>query len=230
MNEVIISILTYNKLEYTKKCLETLLERTAPYYRIVVSDNGSTDKTVEWLKSLENKILLIENKQNLGFAKAHNKIIEMYPNHDIILMNNDIEVPYNWLPRLIEKKDFENLGAVSPAIITKNGLDVGAILDDKGRGQSLINDNSEPTWITGSCMYIARSTINSIGLLDNTYNFYFEDVDYCVRMKKQGIAFACNQDVQIIHHNSVSSNPQQKKALMEESKKYFIKKHNWGKK
>ena len=145
-------------------------------------------------------------------------------------MNNDIEVPYNWLERLTEFMINGGYGAVSPAIIASNGLDVGAILDNNARGKSLISDNSvEPTWITGSCLYILRSTIDRIGNLDNLFQFYYEDVDFCVRMKEAGIKFACDWNVQIVHHNSVSSNPQQKKMMMEASRQYFIEKHNWSK-
>lgn len=229
MNEVIISILTHNKLDYTKKCLEKLFENTIlPYHRIVVSDNCSTDDTVSYLKSLDNRIRFIENKDNFGFASAHNSVIEQYPKHDIVLMNNDIEVPWNWLNTLQSELYSNNYGAVSPAIKTPNGLDVGAVLDSNAKGRSLINDNREPDWITGSCFYIKNETIQTIGMLDShTYKFYYEDVDYCVRMKKAGIKFKCIKSVEIIHHNSVSSNPEQKRSMMEESRKNFIAKHEW---
>lgn len=230
MREVVISILTYNKSEYTKKCLEKLFENTIlPYHRIVVSDNGSTDDTVKYLKSLDNRIRFIENKENLGFARAHNAVIETYPCHDVVLMNNDIEVSWNWLQILQDSLYVGNYGAVSPAIKTPGGLDVGAVLDGQAKGKSLINDfETEPIWITGSCLYLSRNTLDVIGLLDEEFKFYFEDVDYCVRMKRSGINFKCIRDVVVIHHNSVSSNHDQKKAMMEQSRKYFIKKHSWG--
>jgi hypothetical protein len=229
MKEVLISILTYNKLEYTKKCIEKLFENTVmPYHRIVVTDNNSSDDTVKWLKSLDNKIRLIENKENLGFAKAHNRAIELYPWHDVVLLNNDIEVPWDWLSILQNKLYSGGFGAVSPAIQTPGGLDLGAVLDKQGKGRSLINDfQTEPTWITGSCLYIANDTLQKVGLLDEDFKFYYEDVDYCIRMKNAGIKFKCVSDVVVIHHNSVSSNPAQKKVMMEESKRYFVSKHNW---
>jgi GT2 family glycosyltransferase len=144
-------------------------------------------------------------------------------------MNNDIEVPWNWLQVLQDNLYIGSYGAVSPAIKTPGGLDVGAILDGQGRGRSLINDfETEPVWITGSCIYLSRNTLDSIGLLDEGLKFYFEDVDYCVRMKSAGIDFKCIREVVVVHHNSVSSSPEQKKVMMDESRKYFIKKHSWG--
>jgi len=229
MNEVIISILTYNKLEYTKKCLEKIFENTImPYHRIVVSDNNSTDGTVQWLKSLDNRIHLIENKENLGFAKAHNEVMKMYSNHDVVLMNNDIEVPWNWLSILKKEIEENKYGVVTPVIQVANGLDVGAVLDSQAKGRSLINDfNTEPTWVTGSCFYISRSTIDKVGLLDENFKFYYEDVDYCVRMKKLGIGFKSIKDVVVVHHNSISSTTEQKRIMLEESRQYFIQKHSW---
>jgi len=227
MKEIIISILTYNKLEYTKRCIDSIFKtpkHTTPY-SVVVSDNGSTDRTLDYLKGLSN-IQLIENGENLGFSKAHNKIMKMFPDRDVVLLNNDIELPFKWLPTLNHCVYKRNLGAVSPAIKVPDGLDVGAVLDASAKGQSIINGNAKPDWITGSCLYIRRSTIDSIGYLDEKYQFYYEDVDYCKKMTEIGIKFECIRDVVVVHHNSVSSSPFQKKQMMEASRKYFAKK--WG--
>lgn len=230
MKEVIISILTYNKLEYTKKCLQSIFETPMePQYKIVVSDNGSTDGTIEFLKKKEiiQKIQVIENKENLGFAKAHNNVMKLYKEHDIVLMNNDLEVPFYWLFIINNSIIRENLGAASPAIQVKNGLDIGAVLNEKAIGRSIIGDeNKVPDWITGSCIYISRETLNKIGYLDENFKFYYEDVDFCRRMKEAGIKFRCIKDVVIKHHDSTSSTPEQKRIFMEESRKYFTRK--WG--
>ena len=90
-DEIIVSILTYNKLEYTKKCLESLFKSNQlPYHRIVVTDNGSSDDTKTWLRSLGNKIRFIDNHVNVGFAEAHNNVMREYPQHDVVLVNNDM--------------------------------------------------------------------------------------------------------------------------------------------
>lgn len=225
---ITLSILTYNKCEITKKCLESIFNNTnLLWVRIVVSDNGSTDDTIPYLESLGDRIWLVKNEKNLGFATAHNQVMRIFGT-DTILMNNDITVPFNWLERLTETIN-QGYGAVSPAIQTPNGLDIGAVLDSNAKGKSIINDTSiEPTWITGSCFYITKDTMNKIGLLDDkTYDFYYEDVDYCVNMKRNGIKFKCDTRVAIQHLNSASSTPQWKKDKMEESRKAFIKKWNW---
>ena len=231
---IIISILTYNKLSYTKKCLESLFKYTAfPEHKIVVSDNGSTDGTIDYLRSLGQRIVLIDNKENIGFSAAHNNIISLFSKNDIILMNNDIEVfskrqlGDSWLATLTHAVEKDGLGAVGPAIQTKRGLDVGAVLDEYAKGKSLIDDfTTEPDWITGSCIYLPRTTIDAVGLLDTKFRFYYEDVDYCLRIKKQGLKIKCIKEVVIKHNDSTSSTLAQKQKLMIESRQYFAGK--WG--
>jgi len=231
-----ISVLTHNKLEITTHCIDSIFRNTYGDFKVVVTDNNSTDGTLEFLRSVaqyfgnSHPITLIENKENMCFSKAHNNVMKMFPQDDIVLMNNDIEVPWNWLTRLHAFIKERNLGAASPAIIQYGGLNVGAVLDEHARGRSIVDksliDKTPPDWITGSCLYITRETVNKIGHLDEFFNFYYEDVDYCFRMKKAGINFACDREVQIIHRDSASSNPAQKKQMLEESRKYFASK--WG--
>jgi GT2 family glycosyltransferase len=223
---VIISILTFNKLELTKKCLESVFKTSNVEYKVVVSDNGSTDGTIEYLSSLKN-IQVILNNENVGFSNGHNQVMKMYDKSDIVLMNNDLEVPPEWLYILKKELTENDYAAVSPAIQTPNGLNVGAVLDKRAKGRSLINDFvTEPNWVTGSCFYISRKTINRVGLLDFNYIFYYEDVDYCFRIKQMGMKFKCIPEVVIKHHDSASSTPERKKKLMEDSRVYFARK--WG--
>jgi len=226
---ITISILTFNKVEYTKKCLESIFNNTPfPEHRIVVTDNCSTDGTIEYLESLEDKIQIIKNNENMGFAKAHNNIINKFKEDDIVLMNNDVEVPKNWLVTILHSIDKTNLGAAGPAIQTANGLDIGAVLNEHAKGRSLINDfRTKPDWITGSCIYLPRKTINAVGLLDENFQFYYEDVDYCIRIKKAGMEIKCIKEVVIKHNDSTSSTPMQKKIMMENSRKYFANKWDY---
>ena len=224
--KAVISLLTYNKLDYTRKCLMSLFNSISGDVEVVISDNGSTDGTVEYIKSLSG-IYFIDNRENLGFAKAHNQIMRFFPEADVVLLNNDVELPKDWLSELQSFIKERNLGAAGPAIKVFNGLDIGAVLDSNAKGKSIINNGPAPDWITGSCLYITRDTINKIGFLDTRFGFYYEDVDYCLRMKKAELKFECIPEVQIIHHNSVSPNPDKKRELMERSRKLFIHKWDW---
>lgn len=100
--KVTIIILTWNGLQYTKRCLATLIETTNfSNYEILVADNGSTDGTLEFLQS-HGSIRLLSFGSNLGFARANNlAIAEADPCSDIVLLNNDTEIiQSDWLDKL----------------------------------------------------------------------------------------------------------------------------------
>src|SRR5689334_14566045 len=100
--KVTIVILTWNGLPYTKRCLETLRSHTDfPTYEVIVVDNGSADGSVEYLKAIP-WVTLIQNGNNLGFARANNQAIKLCDkNSDVVLLNNDTEIlQRDWLARL----------------------------------------------------------------------------------------------------------------------------------
>ncbi len=101
---VAIIILTWNGLEYTKRCLETLRKNTDhPDYRIIAVDNGSTDGTQGCLEQ-QHDLTVVLNGANLGFAKGNNQgIAAADPAADVVLLNNDTEIHQpDWLSKLQE--------------------------------------------------------------------------------------------------------------------------------
>ena len=85
-----IVILTFNKIDYTIKCIESIRKYTSlGSYEIIVVDNASTDGTKEWLKA-QGDIIKIFNKENLGFPKGCNQGIEIATGNEILLLNNDV--------------------------------------------------------------------------------------------------------------------------------------------
>ena len=99
---VTIIVLTWNGIDYTKRCLDTVRANTTyPGYCLIVADNGSTDGTVEYLEA-QRSITSLSNGSNLGFAKGNNRaIISSDPKSDIVLLNNDTEIRQaDWIERL----------------------------------------------------------------------------------------------------------------------------------
>ena len=91
-----IITLTFNKLEYTKKYIKSLYKYTSDFELILV-DNGSTDGTVEFIKSLPyDNIKTIFNSENLGFSKGNNQGIDIAEGEYIGFLNNDILLSPNW--------------------------------------------------------------------------------------------------------------------------------------
>jgi len=219
--EVSIIILTWNGLDYTRACLDSLKAHTAldAGVRVFVVDNGSTDGTVEYLRGIE-WITLIENGRNLGFVKGNNIGIRAAPaQSDILLLNNDVEIIQDgWLAE-IQRVAYSagDIGVVGCRLIFPDGrlLHAGAYMPlDSWWGQQIgglekdVNQyalDRDVQAVTGACMYIRRDVLEAIGPLDKAFFSYFEDTDYCLRAAEVGFRTVCAGGVTLIHHENVST-------------------------
>ncbi len=218
--KVTIIILTWNGLDYTKRCLETLRARTAfPDYEVVVVDNGSTDGTVEYLRSLP-WLRLLENRENLGFVRGNNRAMaESGVDSDFVLLNNDTEIVQpDWLSRLqataygtpevgvvgarLRRPDgmLQHAGTYMP-IETFWGQQVGA----GERDVNQFNADAEVEGVVFACAYIKREVYERIGPLDEDYFSYFEDSDYCLKARSHGFKVVCCGSATVVHHENTST-------------------------
>lgn len=223
---VSIVILTWNGIEYTKQCLESIVQNTvSEEYEVVVVDNGSTDGTVEYLESLDLKnFVLIKNKENLGFTRGNNIAIERIRENDVVLLNNDtIILQKNWLTKMkglaYQEKE---IGIVGCRMINHHNqiLHAGSYIrpDDlwgqqigggqKDRGQFC--ENREVESVTFACVYIKRAVWNVIGGLNERFFSYFEDTDYCLRARVAGFRVMYCGEVTIVHYQNVSTHINQR--------------------
>ena len=116
MIDVTIIIVNYNTYELLKDCLNSILKNSEGIkYEIIVSDNGSSDNSVEKLRQEYPSVIVLDNKQNLGFGKANNRALEIsngkyifYLNSDTLLCNNAIKYFYDYM----ESHKNENIGAL----------------------------------------------------------------------------------------------------------------------
>jgi glycosyltransferase involved in cell wall biosynthesis/polysaccharide pyruvyl transferase WcaK-like protein/MoaA/NifB/PqqE/SkfB family radical SAM enzyme len=116
-----IIMLTCNQLQYTKKCIESILQNTQKPYELIIVDNGSTDGTVEYLESEVPKnhpdlrIKIIKNKENKGFAGGNNQGMAVASGDYILLLNNDVVVTTGWLERMLSCAEKQpEIGIVGP--------------------------------------------------------------------------------------------------------------------
>ena len=213
-----IVILCHNQIESTKRTMNSLLKfyNEVPY-RFILFDNGSTDGTFEYLKSIPYKdTTIIRYEENKGFIEPNNSAMQM-SDDDILFLNNDIEVFFDhWLDRLHEELQFSDVGLTYPLIQTRGQLFYGGIIQN--RKESLLNyvndkpksidDNKKlkiPTWAQFCCALVKRKVINEIGLLDPRFSpAYFEDLDYCVRLSEK-YKMKLVEDVIVEHFQSVTA-------------------------
>lgn len=210
-----IIILTYNKLSFTKQCVESIRQYTNKgTYEIIVVDNCSSDGTIEWLSD-QSDIITIYNDENLGFPKGCNQGIEVATGDNILLLNNDVIVTQNWLENLVTSLySAEDIGAVGP--VTNSAAYYTSIpvsytnLDEMHQFSRDFNVSDSSKWeerlkLIGFCMLIKKEVIEKIGLLDERFTpGNFEDDDYSLRIRVQGYKLLLCKDVFIHHYGSIS--------------------------
>ncbi|GFZ33515.1 hypothetical protein CSC2_40410 [Clostridium zeae] len=234
-----IIILTYNNIEYTKKCIDSI-RKFADHldYEIIVIDNNSSDETKDWLKSCDD-IRCIFNESNMGFPKGCNQGINIATGDSVLLLNNDVIVTPRWLNNLsLALWSNESVGAVGA--VTNNCSYYQTIPTTYTNYDELIefadkyNDSDEKKWeqrikLIGFCMLIKRSVINEVGLLDERFTpGNYEDDDYSYRIIKAGYKLLLCKDTFIHHYGSVSYKKDQGSTnnIMYENYRKFIEK--WG--
>ncbi|MCM1989289.1 glycosyltransferase [Oceanirhabdus seepicola] len=232
-------ILTYNKLEYTKQCIESIRKYTdKDTYEIIIVDNNSEDGTVQWLNN-QKDIKIIFNKENLGFPKGCNQGIRVAQGDNILLLNNDVIVTPNWLENLMKcLYSSDDIGAVGA--VTNSCSNFQSIPKQYDTYDELINFaekfniSSFLKWeerlkLIGYCMLIKKEVIQKVGLLDEDFTpGNYEDDDYCLRIRMEGYRIMLCKDTFIHHYGSVTFGKERKeycKLLATNMEKF---KSKWG--
>ncbi len=222
-------ILTYNSSKYIDVLIESLnaffsSQISSGKIEVIIVDNNSTDDTLRKVENLKKKnsyLKLVENKQNLGFAKGINFGVLNSTGEYLCFINPDAEFKNGNLED-IEKlfNEKKNLGVVGGRIYTKNGN------SEKSTGQFLglwqillmslgldevfnIRKSPERTqyvnFVSGGFMFIPKDLFVKLGGFDENFFMYVEDVDLCYRVNKEGKKVLFFPDVSIIHESHGSS-------------------------
>ncbi|UNL94672.1 glycosyl transferase [Paenibacillus polymyxa] len=235
-----IIILTYNKLDYTKECIESIRNYTDQgTYEIIVVDNASNDGTQEWIQS-QDDIFDICNESNLGFPKGCNQGIDVAQGDNIVLLNNDVVVTPGWLDILLNALySSEDNGAVGPVTNSaSNYQTVPVAYQSKNEMLAFATKYNRPDntkWeqrlrLIGFCMVIKREVVDKVGLLDEMFSpGNYEDDDYSCRINQSGYKLILCKDVFIHHYGSISFGEANEAytKLLEKNKCKFEEKWNF---
>jgi GT2 family glycosyltransferase len=191
-------IAVWNQLDYTRRCLSSIEQWTNPPYEVIIVDNGSTDGTKEFLRTV--KATVITNEKNLGCAKAWNQGIQAGRGEVIGILNNDIVVTPGWLEGLTGFMQRTGHGIVSPS--AREGpldYDLNAYAAEFTRRCAGATRHE----IYGACMLIRRDVFDRIGLFDEGFLYGgCEDIDFLWRTKQAGFSVGMTGSV-LIHHFSM---------------------------
>ena len=220
---VYIVILNYKNLEDTLLCLKSLKHALYKTCHVVIVDNDSQDGSYEYLKEHETDYTVIQSGENRGYAAGNNVGIRyaLAQGADYVcILNNDVEVEPDFLQKLVSHME-ENpkTGMAVPVVYDftdRNIIDSAGNTITIGLGETkppLQGENrnelpKEPVtyWdgISGSCLLIRRDALEKAGLIPEIYFLFFEEMEWCLNVRKQGYKLAVIHSAGVYHKGSAT--------------------------
>jgi GT2 family glycosyltransferase len=253
MKNISIIIVNYNAKDYLYNCIQSILNNNSKLsIEILIVDNLSTDGSVNYIKDSFPFINIIENNNNLGFAKGNNIGIAKSSGKYIMLINPDVVLMEGCLENIYEfMENNTNIGLLGPKIIDScgktqrscmgfptiwNSFCRSLYLDRmfpkiKLFGGLLLgywgHDYNKSVDVINGCFWaVRRKAMENVGLLDESFFMYGEDIDWCRRFHYHGWDVYFYKDAEAIHFGGVSSSSAPNRFYIELQKaniKYYNK-------
>lgn len=230
--DVSIVVVSHNHASYLAPCLDSLApQRDTPTSEVFVVDNVSADGTVQLVRQSYPWVRLIENPRQQGFAANNNRGIRLSTGRYILLLNPDTEVLPGALARLIVYMDAEpGVGLCGPQLVYPDGkiqpscrrfptlasvlvrrtplrswlkgssVDRSHLMSDMDHGS-----RREVDWLLGACLMVRREFLQTVGLMDEGYHLYVEDIDWAYRARQRGWRVVYYPEARILHHHQAES-------------------------
>ena len=239
-DKVAIVIVNWNTYMLTRSCIVSLNKCVYKNFEIFLVDNNSSDDSVEKLKKEFKDLHFILNNENTGFCKANNQAIKKILSENsynfIMLLNSDTEVSPFFIKPLIDTfKSNKKIGAVQPLILNwsdkstiwKYEGDINrtfGITSHRNKNKIFLDEKmkSYTEWASGCCIFTTPSIFKEVGLFDEIFFAYYEDVDWSIRLKKQNYLIALSKLSEVYHHESGSS-----KSLKKQNEGYLSPKSHY---
>jgi hypothetical protein len=217
--KITIIIVNWNGKEFLKDCLDSVLKQSYENFKILFVDNNSTDSSVEFVKAHFNRVDILTLNNNYGFAKANNIGIKyslsQYSPDYFFLLNNDTRIigedVLKKLAGFLEED--KNIGIAGCKLVYPDGRvqNMHAKLSPFSLTGLIplppspadTHDLYEVDTIGGAAFFIRRSVVDTIGLFDEGFSpFFGEEIDFCVRAKRNGYLVKMAPEIEIVHYGS----------------------------
>lgn len=225
-----ICILSYNKIDYTKACLTSLMNSKFPgKTEIIIVDNNSIDGSREWLLDFQNQytsddisVIVIYNKKNYGATGGRTQACSVARGAYIITLDNDVTIIENdWIIKMISFYDkYPNIGILGPKLIFPEApfqiqhAGLGVTCDGnvgywgfgKDRYDERYNYVREVQGLASACWLLKKSLFEEFGYFDEAfYPVNFEDIDFCYRIREKGYKSVFYPKVELFHADHVTT-------------------------
>ena len=252
-----IVIVTWNSQDFIRNCLDSVfLLRDRVGCEIIIVDNASSDETVQIVREFYPEANLIENKANLGYAKANNQGIEQAQGRYLLLLNPDTQLMDDSLSSMYELMEGNpRIGALGPKLLNPDRSTQAScrefprfstlIWEFTGLSRLVPKSKIFGRWRMGyfafdqqrevdqpmaSCLMLRRETLEQVGAFDEDFSMFFNDVDLCYRIKQAGWKIYFHPDARVIHHKGASTRKAKRRMIWLSHLAFyrFFRKHRRG--
>jgi GT2 family glycosyltransferase len=230
--DVAILIVGWNSRELLGPCLDSIRAMDPPRTRqVVLIDNASSDDTVSFVRQQYPEVELIANKENAGFARGNNQGMAVARGRMVLLLNPDTEVRPDAIPSLLDFLErHPEVGVCGPKLLYPDGR-----LQPNGRrfptlasqllvatglrqlspaaydmryqwGRTDFDREADVDEVSGACLMVRREVVEQVGGMDEHLFMYYEEVDWCYRIKRAGWKVAYVPRAEVVHHIAQSVN------------------------
>ena len=223
-----IVIANWNTKELIKQCIYSIFDTTSqalPRFEVIVIDNASTDGSLEYLRSQTGRIILIENNENAGYAKACNQGMKIAKGKYILLLGSDTIMKPNTLKECADFLDKNiDAGAVACKLLNPDGTIQNSVkkfprlknafytylsLDKMNREYDMsdfdYNSTCEVEQAAATFLMIRKDILEKINYFNESYRILYNDVDLCSKIRLEGYRIYFLHSVSIIHYGSHST-------------------------
>jgi len=209
MPRVVIVVVSWNALPLLEKCLPSVMATDYPDFEVVLADNASTDGSADWVRRQYPRAHVVTHAKNWAFARGNNEAVrdarvQALSADYYVFLNNDVEVPANWLTPLVDRMEQERrLGALQPKLLRHDDRSAfeyagaaGGFLDALGypftRGRVLFTMERDEGqydaartafWATGAALMVRRAAWDPSRGFDEAFVMHMEEIDLCWRLQ-----------------------------------------------
>ncbi len=246
-----VIVCNYNTGQYLSRCLRSAAESCGDArLEVVVVDNDSRDGSAVQAVRASPEVRLIQNPSNRGFAAAVNQGIRATTAPFVLLLNPDAEILAGTLGGFLKiARERPNAAAIGPVVRDPDGSiypsarKVPTVMEALGhcfvgpfrpdnrfsRAYTMADwgrrSERQVEWVSGSCMLLRREALERVGLFDERFFLYVEDVDMCRRLRGAGWDVLFSPELEVVHVGGVSTG-RSRRMTLEHSRsiyKYFVK-------
>lgn len=226
-----IVIVNWNTGDLLLECIRSVKETVKNQdYEIFVVDNASTDSSLESVERQHTDLILLKNQKNLGFAKGNNQALPLCHGRFVLLLNPDTVLIKDAVDRMCEYLDIHaSTGAIGPKLLNEDGSHQPSTAGSFPTLSVIINEafglmklfpkfsstrglyirsgetkSIEVDWVSGACLMTRAEIIKKVGMLNEGFHLYYEDQEWCYRMKRSGYKIIFYPQAKVLHYGNQS--------------------------